>query len=151
MRHLLHVHLADRPGVARTALHAMLADTPGVLVTVAGDARAHQSTDARADVVVIDDRLVPELAAQVCDWDATRVIVVGVDDNPGYARRAACVGAEAWVPKERPDLLLHAVLEEPTLHGVTRDTDRVPPGSPRSSRTPAKTPGAVGSENDAKP
>jgi hypothetical protein len=42
-----------------------------------------------------------------------QMIVVGADDNPGYAARAERLGAIAWIPKERADSLLPVLLFDP--------------------------------------
>jgi hypothetical protein len=108
------VLLADKPGFARTALAALLAETPGLELELEprdGTGIGQALAEHRPDVLVIDDRLIdgglPELAPGV------RVIVVGVGDDPGYAVRAERLGAAAWVPKDRADLLVQAVLGEP--------------------------------------
>ena len=42
------------------------------------------------------------------------MIVVGADDDPGYAARAERFGAIAWIPKERADSLLPPLLSDAT-------------------------------------
>lgn len=104
--------LADLAGPGRVALATLLAEIPGVaLVGEVGEPEALRSTisDARADLLVVDDRLVAGAANT-----APRMIVVGADDNPGFAARAGRLGAIAWVPKERADSLLPVLLFDPT-------------------------------------
>jgi DNA-binding NarL/FixJ family response regulator len=106
------VVLADLAGPARDALATLLAGIPGVvLVGEVGEAEALHSTirEARPDLLVVDDRLL----ASATDG-ATQMIVVGADDNPGYAARAGRLGAIAWIPKERADSLLPVLLFDPT-------------------------------------
>jgi two-component system LytT family response regulator len=107
------VLLADKPGFGRTALADALAATPGVeLVATIDDGPALRDALARfrPDVLVIDDRLVGH-GLRLPPAARPRVIVIGVDDDPGYAARASRSGAVAWVPKDRVDLLLGAILE----------------------------------------
>ena len=106
------VVLADKPGVARVALAVLIADAPAVALV--GEATTLEELraivrDERPDVVVVDDRLVRD-AAPSTDELGARLIVTGVDDDPAYVARACRLGAEAWVPKERADELLPALL-----------------------------------------
>jgi DNA-binding NarL/FixJ family response regulator len=117
---LTRVLLADEAGFSRIALTGLLHDTPGVeLVGVEADPRSLRSAFARLgpDVLIVDDRLLQQL-----DWLAgdmgVRVIVIGVDDDPAYTARAARLGAITWLPKERADLLLEALLEQSTAAGM---------------------------------
>jgi DNA-binding NarL/FixJ family response regulator len=106
------VALADCPGSGRAALATLIAATPGV--TLAGEAATVDelhaiARDAQPDVVVIDDRLLRNVALRAADLGA-RLIVTGVDDDPAYAARARRIGADAWVAKDLADELLPAVL-----------------------------------------
>jgi DNA-binding NarL/FixJ family response regulator len=106
------VVLADLAGPGRDALATLLAEIPGVaLVGEVGEPEALRSTisDARPDLLVVDDRLVADAA-----HTATRMIVVGADDDPGFAARAGRLGAIAWIPKDRADSLLPVLLFDPT-------------------------------------
>jgi DNA-binding NarL/FixJ family response regulator len=106
------VVLADLAGPGRDALATLLAEIPGVaLVGEVGEPEALRSTisDARPDLLVVDDRLVGEAA-----HTARRLIVVGADDDPGFAARAGRLGAIAWIPKDRADSLLPVLLFDPT-------------------------------------
>ena len=62
-----------------------------------------------ADVLIVDDRLWREERWTAEDL-GVRLIVVGVDDDPGFAARAARAGAEAVVAKERADSVLPLML-----------------------------------------
>jgi DNA-binding NarL/FixJ family response regulator len=113
------VLLADKAGFSRTALARVLAETPCVeLVGVTagepelGDALAR----LRPDVLIIDDRLLRN-GRRLSLVAGLRAIVVGVDDDPAYAARAADQGALAWLPKERADLLITALLETADVVG----------------------------------
>jgi DNA-binding NarL/FixJ family response regulator len=116
------VLLADEPGFSREALAGVLSGTPGVeLAGSVADPRMLRRALARLapDVLVIDDRLLQDL-----DWlpggPGLRVIVVGVDDDPGYAVRASRLGAVTWLPKERADLLVQSVLAAGDYGGTPR-------------------------------
>ena len=106
------VLLADRAGFGRTALAMVLADTRGVtIVAKVADPDLIESAvqSTRPDVVVVDDRLLRNERWTGRDGDA-RVIVVGLDDDPGFAARALRIGAEAWVPKDCAGSLLPLLL-----------------------------------------
>jgi DNA-binding NarL/FixJ family response regulator len=106
------VALADKPGIARAALATLISETEG-LALVAEAATLDQLRaavrDARPDVVVVDDRLLRDAALAAADLGA-RLVMTGVDDDPAYPARARRIGAEAWVPKDRADLLLPGIL-----------------------------------------
>jgi DNA-binding NarL/FixJ family response regulator len=121
------VVLADRPGPSRTALARLVADTSGVELV----AKVSQQDDIEpavqewaADVVIVDDRLLRNGRWTQQDLGA-RLIVVGVDDDPGYLARARRIGAEAWIPKERADALLP--LKMTTADAVATPERRQPP------------------------
>jgi DNA-binding NarL/FixJ family response regulator len=110
------VVLADLAGPGRDALATLLAGIPGVaLIAEVGEPEALHSTirATHPDVLVVDDRLLMSAAD-----GATRMIVVGADDDPGFAARAGRLGALAWIPKERADSLLPVLLLDPT--GLSR-------------------------------
>ena len=112
------VLLADEPGFSRTALARVLAGTPGVeVIEVDGRNLRDAVRRLEPDVLVIDDRLLRH-SRRVPEVAGVRSIVVGVDDDPAYAARAADVGAAAWLPKERVDLLLEAIFD--TEHPVAK-------------------------------
>lgn len=97
---LTRVLIADRPGPARSALASLLAGLPGITVVGAegGETLTRGLYELRPDVVVIDDRL-------LSSWDQAAgenvgLVVVGADDDPGYAERAALAHAVTWLPKE---------------------------------------------------
>jgi DNA-binding NarL/FixJ family response regulator len=104
--------LADRPGFARSALARLVAALPGVeLLGEVGDPGelAAAMSETQPDVVIVDDRLVE----QVCEGEGGvpfPLIVVGVDDDPGFAARAQRAGAIAWVAKDQADTALPALL-----------------------------------------
>ena len=104
------VVLADRPGPGRRALTGLLGRLDGVvLADVAGDREelAVALGRCRPDVLVIDDRLLRALDGLVAD---VRLLVLGVDVDPGFAARALRMGADAWIAKDRADEQLPTLL-----------------------------------------
>jgi hypothetical protein len=95
-------------GVGRRAVAGVLRALPDVLlVAEAGTAEelAREQRQTAHDVLVIDDRLLSHPGLGPRDAGVP-VIVVGLDDDPSFARRADRLGAAAWVAKERADELL---------------------------------------------
>ena len=108
----VRVVLADYAGTSRQALAKLVAGLPGTaLIATIDDPTAIVPTarETRPDVVLVDDRMLRDSDWTADDLDA-RLIVVGVDDDPGYVARARRIGAEAWVAKERADALLPGAL-----------------------------------------
>ena len=104
------VLLADRTGFGRVALATLISTLPRVtLIGEAGSSAelAERLLADRPDVVVVDDRLLPENSNL-----GTRMIVVGADDDPGFADRAERHGAVAWIAKDRADSLLPLLLAD---------------------------------------
>lgn len=102
------VVLADLAGPGRVALATLLAEIPGIaLVGEVGDHETLESvlTETAPDVLVVDDRLLGRTPD-----GTTPMIVIGADDDPGFAVRAARLGALAWVPKDSADAMLPALL-----------------------------------------
>ena len=84
----LRVVLADREGAARRALAGLLAGLDGVvLADVAGDLTelAAALANGRPDMLLIDDRLL-DGAHPLPGAAGLRVVVLGVDDDPGVRR-----------------------------------------------------------------
>jgi DNA-binding NarL/FixJ family response regulator len=109
----LRVLFADVSGAGRRAIAALLRSMPGVvLVAEAGttDELARESRRTAPDAIVIDDRLLAAPGLGPRDADVP-VIVVGLDDDPSFARRARRLGALAWIAKERADELLPEALD----------------------------------------
>ncbi len=112
----MSVLLADLLGGGHAALASLIAETPGLrLARDIYDPRQLMAAiaEARPDVVVIDDRLLGHLP-QTPGPREFRLVVVGLDDDPGFTARARRVGAQAWIPKERADALLPLLLLSPT-------------------------------------
>lgn len=106
---------ADYAGPSHTALVTLLTDLAGTeLVAAVHDPELLAETVERnrPDVVVVDDRLLRHGRWTADELDA-RLIVVGVDDDPGFVARARALGAEAWVAKDRADALLPALVRRP--------------------------------------
>jgi DNA-binding NarL/FixJ family response regulator len=109
----LRVLFADLSGAGRRAIAALLRSLPGVaLVAEAGSLEELVQERRRTahDAIVIDDRLLGGSALGPRDADVP-MIVIGLDDDPSFARRARRLGATAWVAKERADELLPDALE----------------------------------------
>ena len=116
----MRVVLADLDGVARDALASLLRELPDVLLlneVGTRQALARALRHGRADVLVLDDRLVEDGYHVLADLGMMnahpRVVVVGVDDDPAFAARAERLGAAAWVAKDRADEDLPGWLEHP--------------------------------------
>ena len=111
--HQLRILIADRPGPARSALASMLSALDDVVVVGAEGSTAGLRAALRThrpDVLVVDDRMLN-------DWREpydvnVQLVVVGVDDDPAYAARAARRRAVAWLPKECAGDEIVAVLDE---------------------------------------
>jgi DNA-binding NarL/FixJ family response regulator len=109
----LRVLFADVSGAGRRAIAALLRSMPGVvLVAEAGTTEelARETRRTAPDAIVIDDRLLATPGLGPRDADVP-IIVVGLDDDPSFARRASRLGAMAWIAKERADELLPDVLD----------------------------------------
>ena len=109
----MRILLADVAGPGRRAIAAVLRALPGVELVGelgAGDEIARAVARTSPDALVIDDRLVGGFALGPREA-AFPVVVVGLDDDPSFARRADRLGAVAWIAKERADELLAAELE----------------------------------------
>jgi DNA-binding NarL/FixJ family response regulator len=109
----LRVLFADVSGAGRRAIAALLRSLPDVvLVAEAGTTEelAHESRRTAPDAIVIDDRLLAAPGLGPRDADVP-VIVVGLDDDPSFARRARRLGAMTWIAKERADELLPDALD----------------------------------------
>lgn len=90
------VQLIDKPGFSHDVIAWVIAEQPG----------AELVSDA-PDVIVVDDRLFAEaIGPATKDVD---IVVLGADDDPAYAARAARLGAQ-WIPKESAQTLLPPLL-----------------------------------------
>lgn len=106
----LRVLVADRSGSARRAISALIEDIDGVALVGQVETREEIGDALRrrnADVLVIDDRLLPTnghpLAGAGPLHTDVRVLVVGMDEDPAFAARARRLGAEAWIAKHAAD------------------------------------------------
>lgn len=112
---IVRVLLADREGGARRALAGALKAIDGV--ELAGEVSeraglAEALLRTHSDVLVIDDRLLRDGGGDgLADLPASRVLVLGVDDDPAFAARARRLGAEAWIAKDRADEQLMTLLQ----------------------------------------
>lgn len=124
------VLLVDRPGFARSAIGRLISTIPGVLLVGESDAEELRKLLAatRPDLLVVDDRLFATVRASG-GADAFRLIVVGIDDDPGYAARAARAGAEAWVDKAGADAILPSLLTVPVAVSLSDREPVRPPGA----------------------
>ncbi len=113
MERAQRVLFADVSGAGRRAIATVLRSLPGIaLVAEAGtlEELARERRRTAPDVIVIDDRLLSASGLGPRDADLP-VIVVGLDDDPSFARRAQRIGATAWIAKERADELLPDALD----------------------------------------
>jgi two-component system, NarL family, response regulator NreC len=109
------IALADDHAVVRSGLRMLLESEPGFeVVAEAGelDEIERIAEDVRPDVLLLDVHmrggasldLIPALAG------AARVLVLTMQDDPGYARTALRAGARGYLLKEAEDAeLVHAV------------------------------------------
>jgi DNA-binding NarL/FixJ family response regulator len=107
------VLLADVSGAGRRAISALLRSLPDTVVVAevgSADELARERPRTAPDVVLIDDRLLAA-AGPGLDRADVSVIVMGLDDDPSFARRAQRLGATAWIAKEQADELLPAALD----------------------------------------
>ena len=107
------VLLADVPGAGRRAIAALLRSLPDVVLAAevgSADELARERLRTAPDVVVIDDRLLAAAGPALGHADVS-VIVMGLDDDPSYARRALRMGATAWIAKEHADEQLPDALD----------------------------------------
>ena len=110
----VRVLLADVAGAGRRAIATLLRSLPGIaLVAEAGDLEelAHERRRTAPDVIIIDDRLLAASGLGPRDADLL-LIVVGLDDDPSFARRAQRLGATAWIAKEHAGDLLPEALDD---------------------------------------
>ena len=110
----VRVLLADVAGAGRRAIATLLRSLPGIaLVAEAGDLEelARERRRTAPDVIIIDDRLLAASGLGPRDADLL-LIVVGLDDDPSFARRAQRLGATAWIAKEHAGDLLPEALDD---------------------------------------
>ena len=93
----LRVMLIDRPGFSRDVLSELLEGLPDM-----------QLVTELPDVVVVDDRRFADAVALMRSGVPT--IVLGADDDPGFALRASRHGASRWVLKESVSTVLPGLL-----------------------------------------
>ena len=132
------VLIGDRPGPARSALASLLAGLPDVAVVGAagGETLTRAVNELHPDVVVVDDRVLD--CFDRASERRVRLIVVGADDAPGYAERAARAHAVAWLPKEcAGERLADAV------YTARRSLSRPTPPDPGEPAPERRAPGAV--------
>jgi DNA-binding NarL/FixJ family response regulator len=109
----LRVLYGDVPGAGRRAIAALLRSLSSVVLAAEAGSLEELAQERRRtapDVIVIDDRLLATSGIGPRDADVP-VIIVGLDDNPSFARRAQRLGALAWIAKERADELLPEALD----------------------------------------
>ena len=110
----MRVLFADISGAGRRAIAALLRSLPDIaLVAEAGSLEelARERRRTGPDVIVIDDRLLGGSGLGPRDADVP-VIVIGLDDDPSFARRADRLGATDWIAKEHAGELLADALED---------------------------------------
>ena len=110
----VRVLFADVSGAGRRAIATLLRSLPGVaLVAEVGtlEELARERRRTAPDVIIVDDRLLDASGLGPRDADLP-VIVVGLDDDPSFARRAQRLGAAAWIAKEHAGDLLPEALHD---------------------------------------
>ncbi len=110
----VRVLFADVPGAGRRAIATLLRSLPGiVLVAEAGSLEelAGEQRRTAPDVIIVDDRLLDSSGLGPRDADLP-LIVVGLDDDPSFARRAQRLGATVWIAKEHAGELLAEALDD---------------------------------------
>src|SRR5688572_19459656 len=103
-RRMLRVMLIDRPGFSLDVLADLVSTLPDTCLVT-----------ERPDVVIVDDRRFADALPLIRGGVPT--IVLGADDDPGYALRARQHGASRWVPKESVSSELPALLRRVTAAG----------------------------------
>jgi DNA-binding NarL/FixJ family response regulator len=110
----MRVLFADVSGAGRRAIATLLRSLPGTaLVAEAGtlEELARERRRTAPDLIIVDDRLLDASGLGPRDA-ALPLIVVGLDDDPSFARRAQRLGATAWIAKEQAGELLPEVLAD---------------------------------------
>ena len=110
----VRVLFADVSGAGRRAIATLLRSLPGIaLVAEAGtlEELAREQRRTAPDVIIIDDRLLAASGLGPRDADLP-LIVVGLDDDPSFARRAQRLGATAWIATEHAGALLPEALDD---------------------------------------
>src|SRR5262245_30019087 len=106
------VLIASRHERVRSALRSLLSAEPGLepITATGGAADLAWLLDSVAPAVAVVDEsvfaLLPELAAAV---PATRFLMVGMQDHPGFVTRAREAGATDYVRLDEPERLVAAV------------------------------------------
>jgi DNA-binding NarL/FixJ family response regulator len=110
----VRVLFADVSGAGRRAIAILLRSLPGIALVAEAGTREELARERRRtapDVIVVDDRLLDASGLGPRDADLP-IIVVGLDDDPSFARRAERLGATAWIAKEHAGELLPEALDE---------------------------------------
>ena len=110
----MRVLFADVSGAGRRAIATLLRSLPGIaLVAEAGTLEELERERRRSapDVIIVDDRLLDASGLGPRDADLL-LIVLGIDDDPSFARRAQRLGATAWIAKEQAGDLLPEALDD---------------------------------------
>ncbi|MGZ6682431.1 MAG: hypothetical protein ACXVFN_21345 [Solirubrobacteraceae bacterium] len=110
----VRVLFADVSGAGRRAIATLLRSLPGIaLVAEAGtlEELARERRRTAPDVIIVDDRLLDASGLGPRDADLP-LIVLGLDDDPSFARRAQRLGATAWIAKEHAGDLLPEALDD---------------------------------------
>lgn len=110
----MRVLFADVSGAGRRAIATLLRSLPGIaLVAEAGTLEELERERRRTtpDVIIVDDRLLDASGLGPRDADLL-LIVLGIDDDPSFARRAQRLGATAWIAKEQAGDLLPEALDD---------------------------------------
>jgi DNA-binding NarL/FixJ family response regulator len=115
----VRVLFADMSGAGQRAIATLLRSLPGIaLVAEAGtlEELARERRRTAPDVLIVDDRLLGASGLGPRDVDLP-LIIVGLDDDPSFARRAQRLGAAVWIAKEHAGELLPEALDDARRRG----------------------------------
>jgi two-component system response regulator NreC len=114
----VRVVLADDHAVVRAGLRLLLERKGMEVVAEAGDmdAALRYVRGHKPDVVVLDlnmpgEPVLPSIARVTASSPATKVVVLTMQESPGFAREALAAGASGYVLKEAADTALVAAIE----------------------------------------
>lgn len=100
---ITRVLVIDRHALVRNAVRQLLDAEPDLQVVGEAETAEHGIELARSlapDVTVLGQSQPEPIRALHAAAPATRIVVLGLEDDPNYARRAEAAGAAAYVRRE---------------------------------------------------